>query len=138
MRADRDKRAAILTAEGVKQSADPHRRGREAVRHPARGRRGQGGGPARRGRGPGDPTVFEAIHAGDPDQKLLAYQYLQMLPKIAEGDANKLWIIPSELNDALKGLGGMIPGMSGNIAAPAAPSATAPAPRREVPPFDKD
>ena len=41
-----------------------------------------------------------------PDQKLLAYQYLQMLPKIAEGDANKLWIVPSEIGDALKGLSG--------------------------------
>ncbi|GAA3105918.1 hypothetical protein GCM10017687_17070 [Streptomyces echinatus] len=51
-------------------------------------------------------TVFEAIHAGDPDQKLLSYQYLQMLPKIAEGDANKLWIVPSEIGDALKGLSG--------------------------------
>ena len=64
-----------------------------------------------------------------------------MLPKIAEGDANKLWIIPSELNDALKGLGGMIPGMSGNLGGNGgggnAP-ATTPAPRREMPPFDKD
>ncbi|MDX6760433.1 stomatin-like protein [Streptomyces sp. F8] len=51
-------------------------------------------------------TVFESIHAGDADQKLLAYQYLQMLPKIAEGDANKLWIVPSEIGDALKGLSG--------------------------------
>ena len=50
-------------------------------------------------------TVFRAIHEGDPDPKLLAYQYLQTLPKLAEGDANKLWIIPSELTEALKGIG---------------------------------
>ena len=50
-------------------------------------------------------TVFSAIHAGNPDSKLLAYQYLQTLPKLAEGDANKLWIIPSELTEALKGIG---------------------------------
>lgn len=49
--------------------------------------------------------MFGAIHAGKPDQSLLAYQYLQMLPNLARGDANKVWIVPSELNDALKGLG---------------------------------
>ena len=50
-------------------------------------------------------TVFGAIHAGQPDQALMAYQYMQMLPKLAQGDANKVWIVPSELGDALKGLG---------------------------------
>ena len=49
-------------------------------------------------------TVFGAIHAGNPDAPLLAYQYLQTLPKIAEGEASKLWIIPSELTEALKGI----------------------------------
>jgi hypothetical protein len=47
---------------------------------------------------------------GDPDPKLLAYQYLQMLPQIAQGDSNKLWIVPSELGEALKGIGGMLGG----------------------------
>ena len=42
-------------------------------------------------------TVFDAIHDGDPDPKLLAYQYLQTLPQIAQGDANKIWIVPGEL-----------------------------------------
>ena len=51
------------------------------------------------------PRVFSAIHAGQPDQALLAYQYMQMLPAIARGDANKVWVVPSELNDALKGSG---------------------------------
>ena len=49
-------------------------------------------------------TVFGAIHQGNPDAPLLAYQYLQMLPKIAEGESNKLWVIPSELTEALKGI----------------------------------
>jgi len=49
--------------------------------------------------------VFRAIHEGNPDQRLLAYQYLQMLPQIAQGDANKLWIVPSELGKALEGMG---------------------------------
>jgi hypothetical protein len=48
--------------------------------------------------------VFRAIHDGKPDQGLLAYQYLQTLPKIAQGDANKMWIVPSEFNRALEGL----------------------------------
>jgi len=45
--------------------------------------------------------VFEAIHRGDADPKLLAYQYLQVLPQIAQGDANKVWIIPGEFTAAL-------------------------------------
>src|ERR671913_383028 len=52
--------------------------------------------------------VFDAIHRGKPTQKLLAYQYLQVLPQIARGDSNKMWIVPSELTDALKGIGGML------------------------------
>ena len=54
--------------------------------------------------------VFEAIHRGKPDQKLLAYQYLQILPQLARGDSNKMWIIPSELTDALKGIGSALGG----------------------------
>ena len=50
-------------------------------------------------------TVFEAIHEGEPDPELLSYQYLQMLPRIAEGDANKIWVIPSEFTQALGTLG---------------------------------
>ncbi len=54
--------------------------------------------------------MFGAIHAGDADPKLLAYQYLLTLPKLAEGEANKLWVIPSQLTDALgqiaRGFGG--------------------------------
>ena len=48
-------------------------------------------------------TVFGAIHEGNPDHKLLAYQYLQTLPKLAEGASNKLWIIPSELARRCRG-----------------------------------
>ena len=49
--------------------------------------------------------VFQSIHAGAPDDKLLAYQYLQTLPKISEGASNKMWIIPSEFTEAMKGIG---------------------------------
>ena len=53
-------------------------------------------------------TVFEAIHRGNADEKLLSYQYLQMLPQIAQGESNKLWIIPSEFVAALSRLGGQL------------------------------
>jgi hypothetical protein len=49
-------------------------------------------------------TVFQAIHDGAPDQRLLSYQYLQMLPQLAQGDANKIFVIPSEFTQALSSL----------------------------------
>ena len=117
----------ILTAEGEKQSAILRAEG-EAK---AAALRAEGEAQAIR-------TVFESIHAGDPDQKLLSYQYLQMLPKIAEGDANKLWIVPSEIGDALKGLGGALgnfrPG--GGTGGGASPKRQLRANRREQPPID--
>jgi regulator of protease activity HflC (stomatin/prohibitin superfamily) len=53
-------------------------------------------------------TVFAAIHEGDADPKLLAYQYLQTLPQIAQGESNKIWIIPSEFTQAVGRLGGAL------------------------------
>ncbi|MGZ4255975.1 MAG: SPFH domain-containing protein, partial [Solirubrobacteraceae bacterium] len=49
-------------------------------------------------------TVFHAIHEGNPDQKLLSYQYLQMLPQLARGDSNKVFVIPSEFSEAFGGI----------------------------------
>ena len=48
--------------------------------------------------------MFKAIHEGDPDPKLLSYQYLQMLPQLAQGDANKVFVIPSEFAEAFGGI----------------------------------
>src|SRR5947207_7012997 len=59
-------------------------------------------------------TVFRAIHEGKPDPQLLAYQYVQALPEIAHGEANKVWIIPSEFAQALSHLGGALGGPSSN------------------------
>src|SRR5438132_5364525 len=106
MRADREKRAAILTAEGVKQSQILTAEGeKQASILKAEGARQamilQAEGQAR-----AIGTVFQAIHDGKPDAELLAYQYLQMLPQIAQGESNKVWIIPSELSRALGRLGG--------------------------------
>jgi regulator of protease activity HflC (stomatin/prohibitin superfamily) len=106
MRAERDRRAAILTAEGSKQSQILNAEGEKqsAVL------RAEGAKTAAILRAEGEAnaigTVFEAIHAGDPDPKLLSYQYLQMLPKIAQGDANKVWIVPSEFTAALNNISG--------------------------------
>ena len=56
-------------------------------------------------------TVFDAIHAANPDPKVLAYQYLQALPQIAAGPANKVWIVPTELTKALGALGQTLPNL---------------------------
>jgi regulator of protease activity HflC (stomatin/prohibitin superfamily) len=105
MRAERDRRAVILTAEGTKQSEILNAEGmRQAAILKA-----EGDAKAAVLRAEGEAkaitTVFGAIHEGNPDNLLLAYQYLQTLPKLAEGPANKMWIIPSELTQALQGIG---------------------------------
>ena len=125
MRADRDKRAAILSAEGAKQSAILTAEGeRQAAVLRARGEaeaavvRADADATAQATRARGEAqaiaTVFQAIHEGNPDQRLLAYKYLEMLPEIARGGANKLWIVPSELGKALEGLGGLFSNASAN------------------------
>ncbi len=124
MRADRDKRAAILTAEGQRQSAIlTAEGGKQAAILNAEGDReslilrAQADREARilkaQGEGQAIQTVFQAIHDGRPDQSLLAYQYLQMMPKIAEGSANKVWIVPSEIGKALEGLGSTMNSLQG-------------------------
>jgi regulator of protease activity HflC (stomatin/prohibitin superfamily) len=101
MRADRNKRAAILTAEGVKQSQILTAEGeKQSAILRAEGQK-QAQILSSEGQAKAIGTVFEAIHTGNPDPKLLAYQYLTMLPQIAQGDANKVWVIPSEFTGAL-------------------------------------
>src|SRR5436190_5355103 len=101
MRAERDRRAAILQAEGVKQSQILTAEGEKQSSI----LRAEGQRESQRlyaeGQAKAIETVFQAIHAGDADPKLLAYQYLQMLPQIAQGESNKVWIIPSEFTQAL-------------------------------------
>jgi regulator of protease activity HflC (stomatin/prohibitin superfamily) len=104
MRADREKRAAILQAEGVKQSQILQAEGeKQSAILRAEGEK-QAAILAAEGQAKAIQTVFEAIHQGNPDPQLLAYQYLQVLPQIAQGDSNKVWVIPSELTRALGGL----------------------------------
>ncbi len=109
MRAERDKRAAILTAEGQKQSAILTAEGEQR----AAVLRAEGDARAAVLRAEGESEaitkVVHAIHEAKPDSHVLAYQYLQTLPEIAQGSANKVWVLPSELTgqiahlaDALK------------------------------------
>ncbi|MET8863665.1 SPFH domain-containing protein [Nonomuraea sp. NPDC004580] len=118
MRADRDKRAAVLTAEGQRQAAILAAEGeKQAAVLRARGEaeaavlraQAEAEAQAMRAKGQADAIgmVFRAIHEGNPNQQLLAYQYLQTLPEIAKGDANKIWIVPSEMGKVLESLGGL-------------------------------
>jgi regulator of protease activity HflC (stomatin/prohibitin superfamily) len=108
MRAERDRRAAILHAEGLKQSQILTAEGeKQAAVLRADGERQarilQAEGQAKAIR-----TVVNAIHTANPDSKVLAYQYLSMLPQIANGAANKVWVVPVEMTRALEGLGGVM------------------------------
>jgi regulator of protease activity HflC (stomatin/prohibitin superfamily) len=145
MRADRDKRAIILSAEGQRESAIKTAEGQKAAQilsaegaktaailsaeaeRQSRILRAEGDRAARylsaQGQAKAIETTFNAIHAAKPDPALLAYQYLQTLPQIAQGDANKMWIVPSEFSKALEGLAGLA-GSAGSGSEPggAAPS----------------
>src|SRR3712207_5143702 len=113
MRAERDRRAAILTAEGVKQSKILTAEGeKQSAVLTAESQRTASILRAE-GEAKAIETVFEAIHRGQPDERLLSYQYLQMLPKLAEGEANKIFVIPSEFSQALSNLGGAVSGLNG-------------------------
>lgn len=100
MRAERDKRAAILTAEGEKQSQILTAEGARQ----AEILRAEGDAQAAILRADGEAQaikkVFNAVHDANPDEKVLAYQYLQQLPEIANGQASKIWVIPAELSGA--------------------------------------
>ncbi|MDQ1741931.1 MAG: hypothetical protein QOE23_270 [Pseudonocardiales bacterium] len=135
MRADRDKRAIILSAEGQRESAIKTAEGQKAAQilaaegaktaailsaeaeRQSKILRAEGERAARylsaQGEAKAIETTFNAIHAAKPDPALLAYQYLQTLPRIAQGDANKMWIVPSEFSKALEGLGGLAGSLGG-------------------------
>jgi regulator of protease activity HflC (stomatin/prohibitin superfamily) len=124
MRAERDRRAAILTAEGVKQSQILTAEGeKQSAILRAEGQR-EAQILEAQGEAQAIETVFDAIHRGDADQKLLAYQYLQKLPEIADGEASKLWIIPSEFTQAL----GRVTEALGDVGKPAPGSKDLPEP----------
>ncbi len=101
LRAERDKRAAILTSEGIRQSEILRAEGDKQSQ--ILRAEGQAQAAVTRARGDAEAiqTVFDAIHSGNPTPELLSYQYLQMLPQIAKGEASKVWVVPTELTAAL-------------------------------------
>jgi regulator of protease activity HflC (stomatin/prohibitin superfamily) len=120
MRAEREKRAAILTAEGVRQSkiltAEGEKQGSIL--------KAEGDKQSRilkaQGEAEAIEQVFTSIHDNDPDPKLLAYQYLQVLPELAKGEGNTFWVIPSEVTSALRAVTQAFAGEAG--ASPPVPS----------------
>ncbi|WP_022872591.1 SPFH domain-containing protein [Nesterenkonia alba] len=110
MRAERDRRAAILTAEGSKQSAILTAEGeRQAAILQAEGE-AQSRILAANAEAQAIETVFNAVHDSEPGPELLSYQYLQTLPEIAKSDSNTMWVIPGEFGEALKSLSGAFSG----------------------------
>jgi regulator of protease activity HflC (stomatin/prohibitin superfamily) len=104
MRAERDKRAAILSAEGQRQSQILTAEGdKQGAILRAEGNRTAAILKAE-GQSRAIDEVFQAVHRNDPDPKLLAYQYLQVLPQLAQGEGNTFWVIPSEVTSALQGV----------------------------------
>jgi regulator of protease activity HflC (stomatin/prohibitin superfamily) len=128
LRAERDKRATILTAEGLRQSQILTAEGaKQSAILTAEGSR-QSQVLIAEGQAEAIDIVFGAIHEGHPDPDLLAYQYLQVLPKIAEGQGSQVWMIPSELTRALDGFASAF----GSSASKPAPSVSEPNGTRPV------
>ncbi len=121
MRADREKRATILTAEGVRQSQILTAEGEKQSNILRAEGEKQSAILKAEGQATAIQTVFQSIHRNDPDPKLLAYQYLQTLPQIAQGPGNTVWMVPSELTTALRAFGSAFGG--GDAAAAGQPPA---------------
>jgi regulator of protease activity HflC (stomatin/prohibitin superfamily) len=104
MRAEREKRAAILTAEGLRQAKILTAEGeKQSAILSAEGAK-QSAILRAEGQAQAIAAVFQAVHDNDPDPKLLAYQYLQTLPQLAQGPGNTFWVIPSEVTTAMKSI----------------------------------
>jgi len=132
MRAEREKRAAILTAEGVKQSKILTAEGdKQSAILTAEGER-QSAILRADGQAQAIGAVFQAVHDNDPDPKLLAYQYLQTLPQLAQGAGNTFWVIPSEVTSALRSVASAFGGDAAPVTG-AARDAEPARPRREPP-----
>jgi regulator of protease activity HflC (stomatin/prohibitin superfamily) len=130
MRADREKRAMILTAEGTREASIKQAEGQKQAQilaaegakqaailaaeadRQSRILRAQGERAAQylnaQGQAKAIEKTFAAIKAGRPTPELLAYQYLQTLPQMAKGEANKVWVVPSDFGSALQGFTKML------------------------------
>jgi len=133
LRAEREKRAAILTAEGLRQSKILTAEGeKQSAILSAEGAK-QSSILRAEGQAQAIAAVFQAVHDNDPDPKLLAYQYLQTLPQLAQGAGNTFWVIPSEVTSALRSVASAFGG--GDAVSPTGPATDAePAKARRKPP----
>jgi regulator of protease activity HflC (stomatin/prohibitin superfamily) len=114
MRAEREKRAAILNAEGQRQAKILTAEGeKQSAILRAEGEK-QSAILTAEGQAQAIGTVFKSIHDGNPDPKVLAYQYLQTLPQLAQGEGNTFWVIPSEFTSAMKTLASAFDSGSGD------------------------
>ncbi len=128
MRAEREKRAAILTAEGVRASKILTAEGeKQSAILTAEGVK-QAKILTAEGEAQAIAAVFQSVHENDPDPKLLAYQYLQTLPQLAQGAGNTFWVIPSEVTSALRSVASAFGGDT-----PAGPAAEPSRPKRSAP-----
>jgi len=126
MRAEREKRAAILTAEGVRQSKILTAEGEKQSQILTAEGDKQSQILRAEGQAQAIGTVFQAVHLNDADAKVLAYQYLQTLPQLAQAEGNTFWVIPSEVTSALRTLSGAFGGEgAGQPAGPRPPGQVA-------------
>lgn len=114
MKAERDRRAAILTAEGIKQSAILTAEGEKQSQILRAEGQAQAAILQAQGESRAILQVFDAIHRGNADPKLLSYEYLKMLPEIAQSSSSKLWIVPTELTAALNAVTAGFTGKAGD------------------------
>src|SRR5579864_7855913 len=108
MQAEREKRAAVLRAEGLKQAAVLQAEGeKQSAILTAEGKRqslilqAQGDAQAlvtvQQAQAQAVQLVFDAVNNSHATPEILKYLYIQALPKMAQGTANKLFVVPSEL-----------------------------------------
>jgi regulator of protease activity HflC (stomatin/prohibitin superfamily) len=130
MKAERDRRAMILEAEGHKQSVILKAEGdAEAIRKVAEAERFQKLTVAQ-GEGEAILTVYNAIHDGRPTNDLIAIKYLQALEKIANGRATKIFL-PLETSGVLGSIAGIGELLKEKIAGPPGGGQTSSPPSEE-------
>ncbi len=138
MKAERDKRATILDAEAIRQAEINKAEGKkqaqileaegaaEAVRKRADAEKYRQLTVAH-GEAEAIKSVFQAIHDGNPDEKLITLKYLEMLPKFAQGTANKVFI-PYEASGIISALATMVEGIQTSNGGSVKPKPVSPSP----------